>query len=215
VSAETDAPAVVVTGEATVRRTPDVAVVTLTVTSRDRQPGQARDTANRAASVILANLNRAGVAEKAIQSPSLVLQPVYDYGRGAPKLTGYEASRPMTIRITDVDLLGPVLDGLVDDGATQVQGTAMELADPEEPMRQALADAVAVARARAESLATAAGLALGGSIRIEQVGDGADPVRPLGMARMVADTEAASATQPSVGQVEVTAQVRVWFSVSA
>ena len=155
------------------------------------------------------------MAEQAIQSPSLVLQPVYDYGRGAPKLTGYEASRPMTIRITDVDLLGPVLDGLVDDGATQVQGTAIELADPEEPMRQALADAVAEPRARAESLATAAGLALGGSIRIEQVGDGADPVRPLGMARMVADTEAASATQPSVGQVEVTAQVRVWFSVSA
>ena len=206
------APAIVVSGEATVRSAPDLAVVMLSINARNRQPGPARDEANSRTSAIISSLRELGLEERNIQAASLVLNPTYDYGRGTPKLTGYEAARPMTLRITDIDLLGRALDRLVDDGATNVQGTSMQLADPEVATQRALAQAVSVARARAESLATASGITLGTVIRVEETGAGGPSPRPMAMLRM-ADTEAA-ATETAPGEIETTVSVRVWFAAS-
>ena len=118
----------------------------------------------------------------------------------------------MTLRIKDVSLLGPILDGLVDDGATQVQGTSMELAEPEAAAREALATALGVARERAEALATAAGMALGDPIRIEEVQDGGFPIPRGAMMRMAAADESAP-TEVAAGEIEISASVRVWFSL--
>ncbi|HYN63066.1 MAG TPA: SIMPL domain-containing protein [Candidatus Limnocylindrales bacterium] len=204
--------AIVVNGEATVRRVPDLAVVSLAVTVRGKQPAPARDDANRRASAILARLRELGLPEADVYAPSLVVHPTYDYGRGGPKVTGYEASRPMTLRIRDVELLAPVLDGLVDDGATQVHGTAMELAEPEAATREALASAVAVARSRAEALAEASGVSLGEPLRVEEGESMSGPIRPVGMMRMAAAQEAAP-TEVAAGEIGVTARVRVWFAI--
>lgn len=202
---------IVVSGEATVRRVPDLAVVSLAVAVRDRRAGAARDEANRRASGILARLRELGLPEADVQAPSLAVQPTYEYGRGAPKVTGYEAARRMTIRVRDIDLLGTILDGLVDDGATRVHGTSMELADPEAASREALAAAVAVARSRAEALAAAAGLPLGAPIRIEEEAGGMQmPFRETAMLRVAAES---APTEVAIGEIEITARVRAWFAV--
>ena len=203
---------IVVRGEATVRRVPDLAVVSLAVTVQDKDAGRARDEANRRASAILERLRGQGLPDADVQAPSLTVHPTYDYSRGKPKITGYEASRPITLRIKDISLLGPILDGMVDDGATQVHGTAMELAEPEAASRAALAEAVGVARARAEALAAAAGLALGEPIRIEEGGEtGATPFPRGAMMKMAADESAP--TELAAGEVEISASVRVWFAL--
>jgi uncharacterized protein YggE len=203
---------IVVRGQATVRRVPDLAVVSLAVTVQDKDAGRARDEANRRASAILERLRAQGLPEADVQAPSLTVHPTYDYSRGKPKVTGYEASRPMTLRIRDLGLLGPVLDGLVDDGATQVQGTAMELAEPQAAAREALATAVAAARARAEALAEAAGLALGEPLRIEETDDGATPFPRGAMMRLAAEESAP--TEIAAGEIEIGASVRVWFALA-
>jgi uncharacterized protein YggE len=204
--------AIVVHGEATVRRVPDLAVVSLTVSVRGKQPAPARDEANRRASAIFGHLRELGLPEADVQAPSLVVHPTYDYGRGGPKVTGYEASRPMTVRIRDVELLGPVLDALVEDRATQVHGTTMELAEPEATTREALSVAVGVARSRAEALAAAVGVSLGGPLRVEEGESMSGPIRPMGMMRMAAAQEAAP-TEVAAGEIEITANVRVWFAI--
>jgi uncharacterized protein YggE len=203
--------AIAASGEATVRRVPDLAVVSLAVTTRDKQAAPARDEANRRASAVLAHVRDLGVPDTDVQAPSLVVNPVYDYGRGAPKLTGYEASRPITVRVRQVEVLGPLLDGLVDDGATQVHGTAMELAEPEEARREALASAMAVARARAEALATAAGVALGETLRVEETEASSGHIPRGAMLRMSA--QEAAPTEVAAGEVEITATVRAWFAI--
>jgi uncharacterized protein len=204
---------ILVNGEATLRRVPDLAVVSLAVAVQDKDAGRARDGANRRASAILERLREQGLPDADVQAPSLTVHPTYDYSRGKPKVTGYEASRPMTLRIQDVSLLGPILDGLVDDGATQVHGTAMELADPEAAKHEALAKAVDVATARAEALAAAAGLSLSGPIRIEEGGDaGATPFPRGAVMRLAADEPAP--TEVAVGEIEISAFVRVWFALS-
>lgn len=203
---------IVVQGQASVRRVPDLAVVSLAVAVQDKDAARARDEANRRASAILERLRSQGLPETDVQAPSLTVHPTYDYSRGKPKITGYEASRPMTLRIKDVSLLGPILDGLVDDGAAQVYGTSMELAEPEAAAREALATALGVARERAEALAQAAGMALGDPIRIEEAQDGGFPIPRGAMMRMAAADEAAP-TEVAAGEIEISASVRVWFAL--
>jgi hypothetical protein len=89
----------------------------------------------------------------------------------------------------------------------------MELAEPEAATREALANAVAVARARGEALAAAAGLSLGEPIRIEEGGD-ADPAPfPRGaMMRLAADESAP--TEVAAGEIEISASVRVWYALA-
>lgn len=203
---------IVVSGEATVRRVPDLAVVSLSVSVHDRQTAPARDKANQRATAILARLHVLGIPEADVQAPSLTVQPTYDHTRGAAKVTGYRAARPMTIRVRDIDLLGSILDGLVDDGATEVHATSMELADPEAASREALAAAVGVARSRAEALATAAALKLGPPRRIEEESDGSpSPFR--GSMRMFQAAAEAAPTEIAEGEIEISARVRAWFDL--
>jgi uncharacterized protein YggE len=201
---------IVVSGEATVRRVPDLAVVSLSVSIRDRKTAPARDEANRRASAILARLREIGVPDADVQAPALNVQPTYDHSRGAAKITGYQASRPMTIRVRDIDLLGSILDGLVDDGATQVHGTSMELADPEAASREALAAAVGVARSRAEALATAAGLTLGPPRRIEEEAEGSPGPFRFAMLKAAVDS---APTEIAEGEIEISARLRAWFDL--
>lgn len=204
--------AVVASGEATVRRVPDLAVVALSVNVEDKKPGPARDEANRRASAILARLRELGLPDADVQAPSLVVHPKYDYSRGGGKVTGFEASRPMTIRVREVELLGTILDELVDGGATRVHGTSMELADQDAASREALAGAMAAARGRAEALAAAAGVSLGGPLRIEE--ETSEMPIPRGTAMLRAAATEAAPTEIAAGEVEVTARVRAWFAIS-
>jgi hypothetical protein len=204
--------AIVVTGEASVRRAPDTAVVSLAVTVRDARPARARDAASQRASDVLATLRQLGLPDADVQAASLVVQPVHDYASGTQKLIGFDASRPITVRLRDLELLGPVLDGLVDDGATQVQGTVMQLAEPEEASREALAAAYAAAAARAEALAAAAGLTLGEPIRIEEEA-GWVPFRGQDMAMMRGAVAEGAPTEVAVGEIEISARVRTWFNL--
>jgi uncharacterized protein YggE len=210
--AEPEQRMIVVSGEATVRRVPDLAVVALSVTVSDRKTAPARDEANRRASAILARLREIGVPDADVQAPALNVQPTYDYGRGSPKITGYQASRPMTIRVRDIDLLGTILDGLVDDGATQVHGTSMELADQEAASREALAAAFGVASARAEALATAAGVKLGPPRRIEEDAEGS-PVPFRGGVAMLRAAAESVPTEVAEGEIEISARLRAWFDL--
>lgn len=204
--------AIVVSGEASVRRVPDTAVVTLAVSARDPRPTRAREVANERASAILATLRDLGLPDADVQAASLVLQPVHDYTSGAPKLTGYEASRPITVRLRDLEQLGPVLDRVVDDGATQVQGTSLQLAEPEAAEREALAAAYAVALERARVLAEAAGVTLGDPMRIEEEA-GWVPFRGHDMAMARGGMAESAPTEVSAGEIEVSARLRAWFSL--
>lgn len=202
---------IAVTGDGSVLRTPDTAVVSAAVSVRDRKLDGARDRVNARASEILAALRTIGVPDADVQAPSLQAHPTYDHARGT-RLSGYEATRPFSIRVRDLSQLGAIFDALVDDGPTQVHGTTMELAEPDGAAQEALAAAVAHARGRAEALATAAGVTLGAPLRIEEEGDGMPA--PFAMRAMKAEMAADSVpTEVAPGEIEISARVRVWFSL--
>ena len=113
-------------GEASV--TPDLAVVSLSVTGSGRELAATRDDVNARSSSVLLRLRDLGIADGELDAPDVGIHPEYDYRHGQ-RLTGYRVARRVTARVRDLDRLGDVLDGVVAAGANEVHGARMSAAD--------------------------------------------------------------------------------------
>jgi hypothetical protein len=160
---------------------------------------------------VLARLRELGIAAADLQAPDVEIHPEYDYRRDAQKLVGYRVSRSVTARVRVLDTLGEVLDGVSAAGANEVHGAQMAASDPSAAEHAALASAVGAARASAEAVAAAAGVTLGGVIRVEEA-ERMD--MPRGMIRMAAMAESADVpTEVAAGELTVRRSVRAWFGI--
>ena len=196
-------------GEATVA--PDMAVVTMAVSAKGKELAPTRDDVNTRTSGVLARLRELGVADADLRAPDVEIHPEYDYRRDAQKLIGYRVSRSVTASIRALDILGDVLDGVSAAGANEVHGARMDASDPSAAQHVALAAAVAAARASADAIARAAGVTLGGVIRVEE----AERMElPRGAMRMAATAESAGVpTEVAAGELTVRRAVRAWFAI--
>ncbi|HLF68271.1 MAG TPA: SIMPL domain-containing protein, partial [Gaiellaceae bacterium] len=119
---------------------------------------------------------------------------------------GYSASNSVSA-VSDVADAPALVDAAVEAGANTVSGPSMSSTNAEELYRQALADAVAEARARAEVLAKAANRSLGEITSISEATAGT-PVP------YYAERAALDAATPIVpGKQDTTATVTVTFTL--
>ena len=200
---------VVATGEASVA--PDLAVVSFAVSGSGKQLAPTRDDVNARSSSVLAKLRELGVAQSDLNAPDVGIHPEYDYRKGQ-RLTGYRVERQMTAKVRDLDALGDVLDGLVAAGANEVHGTQMSAADPSAAEHEALRAAITAAKAKAEALADAGGVTLGGLARVEEEPSHGPPMPRM---RMMAAMESADVpTEVAAGDLTVTRQIRAWFDIA-
>jgi uncharacterized protein len=192
---------------------PDLAVVSFAVSGDGKELGPTRDDVNARSSAVLAALRKLDIADRDLNAPDVGIHPQYDYRKGQ-KLIGYRVDRHMTAKVRDLDHLGDVLDGVVGAGANEVFGAQMGAADPSAAEHAALEAAMASARAKAEVLAAAAGVKLGGVARIEEGADHGDGM-PMPKGRMMtAMAESAdTGTEVSSGDLTVTRTIRAWFEL--
>jgi hypothetical protein len=118
------------------------------------------------------------------------------------------ARNDLEVTVTPVERVGEIIDATVGAGATSVADVRFELEDASALEREALRQAVATARLRAEAMAAGAGRAVDRIVRVEEEGAAAQPPRPVFRARAVA-AEAAPDTPVTPGGVEVRARVRL------
>ena len=192
---------ITVSGVGSVKAVPDEAQMSFGVETR-RATAQAAVAANADAMRKVINaLRQAGAREIATQWVS-----VYPFTRNDGTIEGYSASNSVSA-VSDVEDAGGLIDAAAGAGANQFSGPGMSSSNAEELYRQALAKAVAEARARAEVLAKAAGRSLGQVIAI--VEGGAQPVPLYREAAQAAD----SSTPIVAGQQETTASISVTFTL--
>jgi hypothetical protein len=198
-------------GEATVA--PDLALVSFAVTGSGSELAPTRDDVNVRASAVLARLRDLGLSDADVNAPDVGIHPEYDHRRGQ-QLVGYRVARHMTARVRQLDRLGEVLDGVVAAGANEVGGAEMTASDPSAAEHAALVAAFAAARAKAEVLAAAAGVALGSVARIEE--EAAPSAGPMPRFRtMAAMAESADVpTEVATGDLTVTRTIRAWFDLA-
>lgn len=198
---------ITVTGEGRVDAVPDLATISLGVTTEARTAAEALSANNAAMAAVLDRLGAAGVAERDLQTTGLSVNPVwsgYERTGGRPEITGFQATNVLTVRVRALDRLGGILDAAVKDGANTLNGLSFGLAAPQPALDEARARAVADARRKAEIIAGAAGARLG---RIESIteGGGHSPHPQLrGDSAMMAES-----VPVAQGEVSLTASVTV------
>lgn len=155
-----------VTGEGRVDLVPDMALVSLGLTSVGATAAEAMAGNSAQMEKLLAALAAEGIAPGDVQTAGLSLSPQYDNeGRlnedGSLMITGFVASNMVNLRVRDVPALGKLVGVALAEGANTLNGLSFTLANPRPEEDEARRLAVADAKARAEVLAQAAGLALG------------------------------------------------------
>jgi uncharacterized protein YggE len=192
------------TGE--VSRVPDVARIGAGVVTSAPSASAAMEQNARQMAAVRAALKRAGIAERDIQTSALSLSPEYrqDPAGAPPQVTGYRASNEVVVTFRDVSASGRILDALVSQGANQINGPNLSVDHPESALDEARVKALAVARARAELYARAAGKHVARIVSIAESG-GAEP-GPRPMYRMAAAQDS-TAVSPGTQTLAVTLSV--------
>jgi len=170
---------VTVTGEATVAVAPDAAVIRIGVTSQDKTAREASEANAKQMTAVLAAIKETGIADRDIQTSRLSLQPQYDANKsGNARLTGFQASNQVTVRIRDIDKLATVLDRAIASGANEMSGIEFVISEQSKMLDQARDDAIADARRKAELYAKAAAARIGNVVSISEEGPAPQP-RPM------------------------------------
>jgi uncharacterized protein YggE len=159
-----------------------------------------------AAAKLIAALKAAGIPAKSLQTQQVSLsQRVSDDGQ---TVVGYNASSAVSATVASIDKAGAIVDAAVAAGATSVEGPSLTLSNEQALERKALTGAVEDAKARAQALADAAGLALGSIVAISEGGAS----QPVPYAAKAAADSGAVPIEP--GTQTVTDSVTVTFATT-
>ncbi len=202
-------PVIVTHGQASLKRAPDQAWVSIAAESRATAPAEAQRLNAEAMQAVNAALSRAGLATDATRTTGYSLQPDMEYTNGRGRVRGYIARNQIEVRVDDLKKLGAVLDAAGTSGATSLAGLRFDLTDRATAEREALRLAVQDALARARAIASGAGATLGPIVRIDEQ---AEPGSPgIYMAKLA--TAGAPETPVSPGELEIRAQVTLTVSI--
>ena len=169
---------VTVGGEATIAVAPDTAIIRIGVTSQGKNAREASEANARQITAVLAAIKASGIDDRDIQTSRLSLQPQYDPNKsGTARLTGFQVTNQLTVRIHDIGKLPDILDRAIAAGANEMSGIEFAVSQQSRPLDQARAEAVADARRKAELYAQAAGAKLGRALQIAD--ESAPAPRPL------------------------------------
>jgi uncharacterized protein len=212
-------PVIVVNGNSDVRVAPDEATVRIGIVRQANNAQVAQQQTNAVAQQITAALTKLGIRAADIQTSRLTLTPVYDNavprrGNEPPRIVAYNAQNVVSVTTTDLNLVGPVIDAGFNAGANQLEGVQFSLRDDLPAREQALKQAAIDGRKKAEAIAEALNLTLGGVL---EVAEGGVSVMAKGdTAYNVRSFEAAAVPAPvSPGELEVHASVTIRFLIGA
>lgn len=110
---------------------------------------------------VIDRLRSLGIAERDIQTTRINLGARFDYDQQTRRqvFRGYEASNQVSVKLSDTDRVGQVLDALVQAGANNINGPSFSVSDDTEPKAEARRRALERARMMALDYARVAGYA--------------------------------------------------------
>lgn len=203
-AADTASGGITVLGTGSANVTPDRASFAFGTVSQARTASAALAANSQAATRVVNALRQAGVARADIQTSEVSLSPRMN--ENGEEIIGYTATNTVTANIRKLADAGDVIDAAVGAGANQVYGPNLLSSDQDAAYRSALKAAVAEARAKAETLASAAGKSLGSITTIVEGGGGPQPLPVAGGAK-----DSATQIEPGTQRIEATVSVTFAF----
>ena len=204
---------VVGTGTSTV--TPDTVRLDATVSSTASSSAAALASTSKSAQTFRQSLLSAGVLEKYITTQSISVSPNYTYPpNGTPKITGYQASQSFSVIIRKASNAGAIVSAAQNavGNNLQINDTNAYIFDESAAEATARAQAITLAKSKAESYATLAGAKLG---KIEQINESVQESGPQPLVMSAARVAAVATPAPTVdlGQQQVTVTVTTQWAL--
>ena len=103
---------IVTQGEATLKRAPDRAWLTVATEARDPRAAEARKRNAEAMTIVQTALKGAGVAADALRTTAVSVSPEFDYNNGRSTLRGYVARNQIEVRVDNLDRLSDIIDAV-------------------------------------------------------------------------------------------------------
>lgn len=198
-------PIVTVTGEASIDVTPDLALVSAGMMSQGKTAREAAEANAHAMAPILAALKEGGVEDADVQTSQLSIQPMLEQNRGPGRVTGFQASNQVTVKVRDTAKVSDMVDRLVGAGANTLTGIEFVVSNPSSALDKVRALCLDDAKHKAEIYARASNAGLGRPLTISE-----DTPAPRFMR---AGTAMAAATPIAVGQNTLRMTVSVTFEL--
>lgn len=208
-----------VSAEGSASVTPDMAIVTMMVLREADTAREALDANNKAMQAVLSAMKDAGIEDRDLQTSNFSIQPRWFYPerngdepQQEPKITGYQVSNGLSVRVRDISRLGEILDTSVTLGVNQGGNIVFTNENPDATISAARKEAVEKALAKARELTQAAGVKLG---RVVQISEQSHESRPVPMARAEFSKMAAAPPVPvAAGENEYNVNVNMTWEIS-
>ena len=201
------------TGSGVVMVESDIATISLGVTEYSSDVQEAQNTVNEKIAAIRAALLEAGVDNSNINTDSLYIYANYDYTGDMQRVIGYNATNSLSIRTTEIDKVGTLIDAAFAAGANQLNNVEFSKQDITEAQAEALRMATQNAIAKAQTIADAAGVQL---VAIQAIREGNEYSYDSGLnvtyARSAAE-DAKAGTDVQAAMISVSATVTVEYSI--
>ena len=204
---------ITLTGKGTIDHAPDIAMISLGVQVEAKTAAEAMAQQTEKMNGVFAAVKAAGIADRDMQTGQLSLNPVYEYPNNArPRLTGYQASNQLSIKVRKLDTLGKTLDAVVKGGGNTINGVSFSIDKPDQFQNDARIEAIKDAAAKAELYAKAVGYKVKRIVTISEQDYYPQPV-PM-MMQMRQQDMAAAPTPIAAGEVSLTQTVNVVFELT-
>ena len=144
-----------------------------------------------------------------IQTAAYTVSPIYDYIEGKQVFSGFEVTNTISVKITDINQVGAVIDTAVKNGANRISSLQFSIENPDFYYQQALSLALQNAQLKARTIADTMQLSLNPQpIEILEESNGIPPV-PY---KSITLAEQSVSTPIEQGQITISATVRVTFN---
>ncbi len=204
---------IIVNGESVVTRTPDVATVSLGIVTINDAEQNATSDNNRRYEDLRTRLHALGIADPSIRTTGFNVNYVAPDPsvpvRERPR-SGYTVSRQVDVKLTNLDMVGNIIDQAVSAGVTDINNVTFTLSNERAVYAEALGSAVADAQRQAKAMASAANMRI---VRIAGMQTGAMPLIGVVRPGVAADVYRATPTQIQPSNVDVHANVTVWYII--
>ena len=210
---ETPRPTLSVDGQGTGTAAPDMATVTIGVTTQGKDAAKAQNDNAWVSNQIQAAVRGLGIAEKDIQTLNYSFYPNYSTDKDRRnEVTGYTVNNSVIVVVRDIKLTGKVIDAALNNGANEINSLDFSASDTKAVRKVALLNAVQDARDKADIIAKGLGKRIVGIQNVSESTGYIETRRFGGNMLMAVAKDAATPIAP--GSLSLTANVHIDFILS-
>lgn len=204
-----------VNGTGVVSMDPDTATIVVGVRQTSPDVAEAQAAVSAKMQAVIDALLEAGISRENLHTSHINLYEDYSYDSTyRTDEPHYAASNSIYVAFDDLDNAGKYIDLVFSAGANTFEGISFSAKDTKKEQNRALELAVEDARAKAEVLAAAAGMKLGGVLSIREGSYGGGSYIANGLYAKAEESVAMDAATPVMAdKLQVTASVSVDFEM--